>query len=229
MSKPMPRKISFSSPSTCSNGWRLPRAGCLPGSVTSMRSASSRAASVAASNSAVRRTISSVMASRTSFANAPITGRSSAVSLPICLRMAVSSPFLPRKRTRSSSTAAAFCAAAISASAFLRMPSNACLMLLLLPFVFLPKSVGFLPKAPRMPTGRLCVCAAFRQPVLRAAAARLIPPVPGRDGRLPRENRRKKGPVPAHLSGTKPAHRKLRGTTHVFAVQTYKSKHSFLL
>lgn len=43
MSKPMPRKISFSSPSTCSKGWRLPCAGALPGSVTSISSAARRA------------------------------------------------------------------------------------------------------------------------------------------------------------------------------------------
>ena len=125
MSKPMPRKISFSSPSTCSKGWRLPCAGALPGSVTSISSAARRAASAALSSSLVRRAISAVMASRTSLASAPTTGRSSAESRPICFKMAVSSPFLPRKRTRSSSTAAASAAWAISASALCRMFCNA--------------------------------------------------------------------------------------------------------
>ena len=122
----MPRNISFSSPSTSSNGWRLPCAGRRPGSVMSMASAARRCASTASESCFVRAAMSAVMASRTSFARAPITGRSSAESLPICFRMAVTSPFLPKKRTRSSSTSAALAALAISSSAVALMCSNAC-------------------------------------------------------------------------------------------------------
>ncbi len=43
---------------------------------------------------------------RTLLASWPMAGRSSAESLPICFRMTVSSPFLPRYLTRSASSAA---------------------------------------------------------------------------------------------------------------------------
>ena len=50
----------------------------------------------AARTAAERSSINRSMAARTSLASCPTLGRSSAESLPICLRIAVSSPFLPR-------------------------------------------------------------------------------------------------------------------------------------
>ena len=47
----------------------------------------------------------SSMSARTALATWPMTGRSSGESLPICLRTAVSSPFLPRYLTRNASSA----------------------------------------------------------------------------------------------------------------------------
>ena len=57
-----------------------------------------------------------------------MTGRSSAVSLPICLRTAVSSPFLPSSLTRSSSRAAGVDASSRAAIAWERMLSSCCFM-----------------------------------------------------------------------------------------------------
>lgn len=69
------------------------------------------------------------MALRTSFASCPITGRSSALSLPICLRIAVSAPFFPRYFTRRVSRALASLTAASTAAASERIASSCSFML----------------------------------------------------------------------------------------------------
>ncbi len=69
------------------------------------------------------------MAARTEFASWPITGRSSAESLPICFKTAVSSPFLPRSFTRSSSRALGEEASSSACRARFLISSNCCFML----------------------------------------------------------------------------------------------------
>ena len=105
ISKPMPTKMSLISSSTMYIGCWWPSSGALPGMVTSSASALRRISSMRAL-SASRRCSSAVSSSaRTWFASWPMAGRSSADRRPICLRMAVSSPFLPRYFTRRFSSA----------------------------------------------------------------------------------------------------------------------------
>lgn len=95
------------------------------------------------------------MSARTALASWPITGRSSAESRPICFRTAVSSPFLPRSFTRSSSRAAGESAASSAASARCLMSSNSCFMIVILLFYMLPQGpLGkWEKKNPPAPTG----------------------------------------------------------------------------
>jgi phenylalanyl-tRNA synthetase beta chain len=70
--------------------------GRVPGMVTSRVSSASRFSWAAFLISADLLAMVSSMSLRISFASWPITGRSSADSLPICFKIAVSSPFLPK-------------------------------------------------------------------------------------------------------------------------------------
>ena len=78
----------------------------VPGIVMSMASDSSFASSARALSSSFASSSFSSIAARTLLAAWPKTGRSSADRLPIVLSTAVSSPFLPRNRTRSASSSA---------------------------------------------------------------------------------------------------------------------------
>ena len=96
--------------------------------VTSTASEANFASRTEAWISAFRSSSFSSIAARTELASCPMTGRSSAVSLPICLRTAVSSPFLPSSLTRSSSRAAGVDASSRAAIAWERMLSSCCFM-----------------------------------------------------------------------------------------------------
>ena len=85
-------------------GCLCPSGLSLPGMVTSIFSASSLCASSAASRRFLLSSSIFSMLCLTSFAICPMTGLSSAESLPISFRMAVNSPFLPRNFTFKSST-----------------------------------------------------------------------------------------------------------------------------
>ena len=93
-----------------------------------MASAASLASRAAAWMVCFRCSSFSSMAERTELAIWPMTGRSSAESLPICFNTAVSSPFLPSSLTRSSSRAAGVEASSRAARACSRMLSNCCFM-----------------------------------------------------------------------------------------------------
>ena len=82
----------------------MPSSCFFPGSVTSSFSAASFAFLSLVFMSACADSRSCVIFSLTSFASCPITGRSSGESLPICFRIAVSSPFFPRYFTRRASS-----------------------------------------------------------------------------------------------------------------------------
>ena len=73
-----------------------PISGSLPGIVTSIASFSSLCLSSASLICALFSAIFFSMSALISFASWPITGLSSAESLPICFKIEVSSPFLPR-------------------------------------------------------------------------------------------------------------------------------------
>ena len=117
-------------------------AGLLPGMVTSMVSALSWASMAAAASSFWRRAISASIWARTSLANCPITGRSSADSLPICLRIPVSSPFFPKYCTRRASTCLRSCAPC-SAAAAAALICSSCVFIASLPFLALPACRSF--------------------------------------------------------------------------------------
>ena len=101
---PIPLNISFSSSRTIFSGWRTPIACCFPGIVTSSVSFFNFCSISADLSCACFCAIKPSSDCLTSFASWPITGLSSADSLPILLSIAVSSPFLPRYFTLSSSS-----------------------------------------------------------------------------------------------------------------------------
>ena len=101
----MPINISFKVFITCVIGWSLPTFFLVPGIVISITSSLSFSSSSFAVIAAFFVSISLSRFCLISFANAPIIGLSSADSLPIPLRTAVSSPFLPIYLIRISSSA----------------------------------------------------------------------------------------------------------------------------
>ena len=101
----MPTKMSLISSSTIYIGCWWPSSGAFPGMVTSSVSALRRISSMRALSVSRRWSSASSSSARTWFASWPMAGRSSADRRPICLRMAVSSPFLPRYFTRRFSSA----------------------------------------------------------------------------------------------------------------------------
>ena len=106
----------------------------------------------AASSFARVSTLSSSLA-RTSLASWPMTGRSSALREPICLRTAVSSPFLPRYCTRSASRSSAFSAPPMASRALARMASNSCFISFLLLCRKFRTMAGGKKRAPPRPHG----------------------------------------------------------------------------
>ena len=102
----MPTKMSLISSRAIYMGCRWPSFCRFPGMVTSRASAFSRASRRISSSFFFWVSISAARRSRTSLASWPITGRSSAESLPICFKTAVSSPFLPKYFTRRASSSA---------------------------------------------------------------------------------------------------------------------------
>src|SRR6185503_18408504 len=114
---PMATQMSTISSSMARNGWTCPRGRARPGSVTSTRSSASARSSRAASSRASRAPSAWATAFFTSFASAPIAGRSSGGSWPSPRRTAFSEPLRPRYLSRNASSASALSTTAISARA----------------------------------------------------------------------------------------------------------------
>ena len=122
----MPTKISLISSNTMESGCLEPNSLRFPGKVTSMVSCFNLCSSNASFKCAAFCVNVSSIAARTSLASCPITGRSSADSLPICFKIAVSSPFFPRYFTRKFSKPCWSSASSIAFSANWRMVSSCC-------------------------------------------------------------------------------------------------------
>ena len=106
------------------SGCFLPSGFFWPGRVTSSVSPARRISSALASRSILVCSSICSMSARTWFASWPMTGRSSAESLPICFKMAVSSPFFPRYLTRTASSTFRSCAPLSSSSACFAIASS---------------------------------------------------------------------------------------------------------
>ena len=132
----MEMKISLISSSAVYMGCLWPSLWALPGTVMSSASASSRSSRAFSARTADCCSMADSTSARTALASWPMTGRSSAESLPICFRTAVSSPFLPRYWTRRASSSPVFPAAPMAASAPARMASS-CSFIVHAPYIIM--------------------------------------------------------------------------------------------
>ena len=116
--KPMSEKIAVISSITWLIGWIRPSAvgTAAIGSVTSTRSASSRAVSAASARVAAFASISAVTSFFSPLIAAPAALRSSAGRAPSVESSAETEPFLPRAATRTASMAASSCALSVAAA-----------------------------------------------------------------------------------------------------------------
>src|SRR5262245_11877863 len=122
--KPIATQRSTISSSMARSGCTWPRGRARPGIVTSTRSSTSARSSLADSSAAARAPNASVTAPFTSFARAPIAGRSSGGSRPSSRRTAFREPFRPRYLSRTVSSASAPSTTAISARAASRSSAS---------------------------------------------------------------------------------------------------------